>query len=57
MPVDFFDMKSKLMPISGTILSILYAVMLPRYTDTAKTWFVLLARISNHKKMQTTADR
>jgi len=42
MPVDFSDMKSKLVPISGTILFMLYAVMLPRYTDTAKTWFVLL---------------
>ncbi len=42
MPVDFSDMKSKLVPISGTILFMLYAVMLPRYTDTAKIWFVLL---------------
>ena len=42
MPVDFSDIKSKLVPISGTLLFMLYAVMLPRYTDTAKTWFVLL---------------
>jgi len=59
MPVDFSDMGSKLVLISGTILFMLYAVMLPRYIGIAKIWFalLLLARISNPKKTQTTADR
>jgi O-antigen ligase len=40
--IDFSDIKAKLLPASGAMLFVLFAVMLPRYTETAKTWYVLL---------------
>jgi O-antigen ligase len=34
--------KVKTLPVMGSALFVLFIVMLPRYTDTAKNWFVLL---------------
>jgi len=63
--IDFSVIKPKLLPASGTILFVLYAVMLPRYTDTAKAWFVLLILLAlvffifsiKHVRYTGTAER
>lgn len=42
MQTDFSELKARLLPIAGTMLFVLFIIMLPRYTDTAKIWFVML---------------
>ncbi len=42
MQLDLSIIKNKAIPFVGTTLFVLFVVMLPRYTDTAKAWFVLL---------------
>ena len=42
MLITVFDSRKKLFTAVVTSLFVLFVVMLPRYTDTAKTWFVLL---------------
>lgn len=42
MQLNFAFFPNKALPIFVTSLFVLFVVMLPRYTDTAKTWFVLL---------------
>lgn len=36
------EIRQKLLPLAGAALFALFIVTLPRYTDTAKIWFVLL---------------
>ncbi|MCP4391925.1 MAG: O-antigen ligase family protein [Gammaproteobacteria bacterium] len=61
MQLDFPITKEKALPLAGTILFVLFVVMLPRYTDTAKTWFVLLILLAlvyllfNFKQLQQTS--
>ncbi|MDH3760540.1 MAG: O-antigen ligase family protein [Gammaproteobacteria bacterium] len=42
MQLEISIIKDKAFPLAGTLLFVLFVVMLPRYTDTAKTWYVLL---------------
>jgi len=42
MHLNFAFFHNKALPIFVTSLFVLFVVMLPRYTDIAKTWFVLL---------------
>ena len=42
MKPEISTIANRALQISGSMLLMLFLVMLPRYTDTAKTWFVLL---------------
>lgn len=42
MQANLSTIKAKIFPVTGNALFVLFIVMLPRYTDIAKNWFVLL---------------
>jgi len=42
MQIDVYDLREKALTVVVASLFVLFVVMLPRYTDIAKTWFMLL---------------